>query len=563
MRRALRNLFMGWISCSFLLVTAAPASAAFDAESVVHALYRLQALSIVQGVDSSGDPDLTAPITRAQLVTILIRAHGLDAKARQKSGANPYTDVAPEHWASGYIAMAKELVESKGLSLGVTDTTFEPDASVTLSQTLAFVMKFLDIPPKAGLPWPQDYLQGAVEAGIISEVEAEFLGETEANRGLALYLADQVFYNYELPSGKNIYQTYLDPTPPSVTVNRFPSKSDETEITLTGTVSGQSVLWVGHDASDVVIPLANGTWTATLPLELGVNEIWVMAIDQAGNTAVPATPVAVERVPGAPAYIGAENARFDLTVEESALLGVTVWDKNGVQLVNPPLEVDSGGLATFDPATGQLTAGTKSGGGTVTVRSGDVTTSMALTVYPGEPVRLVITPDAPRVEPSWYLWFSVTGLDHYENPVAVTPTWSADQAWAHMAEKTGLFQAVNPGAIKVTATAGDLSATTTVTAQYGVTAPDNRPPRLEQVGNQRSVTGDAISLPITAKDPEGGSLTVWAIDLPPGLAYDAKTGQISGVLGPNDVGTHEVLVAAMDAGGLTDFQSFTWTVAEK
>ncbi|HEX5405505.1 MAG TPA: Ig domain-containing protein [Pseudonocardiaceae bacterium] len=78
-------------------------------------------------------------------------------------------------------------------------------------------------------------------------------------------------------------------------------------------------------------------------------------------------------------------------------------------------------------------------------------------------------------------------------------------------------------------------------------------------GNQATANGTAVSLPISATDNAGGSLTYAANGLPAGLTINRTTGLISGTVTTN--GTSTVTVTATDTGGTAGTTSFTWTVS--
>src|SRR4029077_16614954 len=87
----------------------------------------------------------------------------------------------------------------------------------------------------------------------------------------------------------------------------------------------------------------------------------------------------------------------------------------------------------------------------------------------------------------------------------------------------------------------------------------DRAPVISVIANQASAENAAISLTVTASDPDGDVVTYSATGLPPALAIDPATGVISGTLSYTSAGTHPVTVTASD-GTLSVSQSFTWTV---
>jgi len=110
--------------------------------------------------------------------------------------------------------------------------------------------------------------------------------------------------------------------------------------------------------------------------------------------------------------------------------------------------------------------------------------------------------------------------------------------------------------VTVTATAGTLSTNAGFT--WTVTNVD-RAPVMTAIADQTSAENAAISLPVTASDPDGDALTFSATGLPPGLAIAPTTGVISGTLSYTSAGTRSVTVTAT-AGTLSTSTGFTWTV---
>ena len=87
----------------------------------------------------------------------------------------------------------------------------------------------------------------------------------------------------------------------------------------------------------------------------------------------------------------------------------------------------------------------------------------------------------------------------------------------------------------------------------------NRAPVVTAIADQTSAENAAITLAVTASDPDGDALTYSATGLPAGLSISPTTGVISGTLSYTSAGTHSVTVTASD-GTLSGSQTFTWTV---
>ena len=89
----------------------------------------------------------------------------------------------------------------------------------------------------------------------------------------------------------------------------------------------------------------------------------------------------------------------------------------------------------------------------------------------------------------------------------------------------------------------------------------NQSPTITNPGNQTSTEGDAISLPISASDPDGDTLTYNAGGLPFGLSINTSTGLISGTIASGAAvnSPYSVTVMVTD-GALSDSMTFQWTV---
>jgi len=85
------------------------------------------------------------------------------------------------------------------------------------------------------------------------------------------------------------------------------------------------------------------------------------------------------------------------------------------------------------------------------------------------------------------------------------------------------------------------------------------PPVLTNPGNQSSAEGATVSLQIVATDPDGDTLAYSATGLPGGLDINPSTGLISGVIGFEAAGNHNVTLTVSD-GTLNDSETFQWAV---
>ena len=108
--------------------------------------------------------DLLKPLTRAEAVTLLVRAVGEEDQTVQYT-ESAFSDIAADNWAAPYAALAK----AKGIAAGVSATEFAPDNRVTSDQFATFVLR-------AAGETNVDYTQATqllIDRGIITAEEAE------------------------------------------------------------------------------------------------------------------------------------------------------------------------------------------------------------------------------------------------------------------------------------------------------------------------------------------------------------------------------------------------------
>ena len=115
-----KRLFAALLAACLTLALVLPASAAGTAASLEEASQAVTALGIVSG-DGSGNLNLTAKVSRAEFVTMVVKATpGGDGVGQ--AATSPYPDVPRSHWASGYV----EAAVAMGLVSGFSDGTFRP-----------------------------------------------------------------------------------------------------------------------------------------------------------------------------------------------------------------------------------------------------------------------------------------------------------------------------------------------------------------------------------------------------------------------------------------------------
>lgn len=149
--------------------------------NVYTAVQTLSSLSILNGYeDGSFGPE--KDITRAEFCAVVCRALGLGDPAK---GATSFTDVAADHWASGYINLAA----GQGIVNGYGNGLFGPEDNVTYEQAVKMLVVALGFEPMAAQKggYPTGYLVVANTYGMTENVVAA--GDAApANRGVVAQL---------------------------------------------------------------------------------------------------------------------------------------------------------------------------------------------------------------------------------------------------------------------------------------------------------------------------------------------------------------------------------------
>jgi hypothetical protein len=125
---------------------------------------------------------------------------------------------------------------------------------------------------------------------------------------------------------------------------------------------------------------------------------------------------------------------------------------------------------------------------------------------------------------------------------------------------SGTITASVPFATVQTVTARAVDAAGHVSSvQFDWTIRTNHPPIVTSPGNQSTLSGGRVALPISADEPDGQSLLFSAVNLPPGLAIEPATGLISGTISAAASGLFNTSVVASD-GRLAAGVAFAWQV---
>ena len=174
-----------------LLPTALAATAAEDASQV------LAALDIMVG-DENGSLNLSAPVTRAEFVKMLMAASPVSVG--DETAVSPEPDVPRTHWAAPDV----EAAVRAGYVTGYLDGTFRPSNTITLSEGVVMVLRLLG--------YQNSDFSGSFPAGQMAMYrtldldEGISLGQNDTmTRQDAMYL----FYNLLTAASKTTGAPYL------------------------------------------------------------------------------------------------------------------------------------------------------------------------------------------------------------------------------------------------------------------------------------------------------------------------------------------------------------------
>jgi Ca-activated chloride channel family protein len=148
-----KRLISFLLASSMLFITASA-----DYDTAVNALIEQ---NILQG-DENGDLNLSAPVTRAEFVKMILEALGIE---KASDGKNTFTDLTPDHWSYDYISTASSL----GLINGFEDKTVRPDDNVTYEQAVKMAVQAVNAEI---FEYPQGYIGFALDNMFLDNVQS-------------------------------------------------------------------------------------------------------------------------------------------------------------------------------------------------------------------------------------------------------------------------------------------------------------------------------------------------------------------------------------------------------
>ena len=133
------------------------------ASALADALFDM-GLFVGSGVESNGAPifELNRPLNRLEALTLAIRLMGLESKANEFAGSNPFSDTP--YWGKKIAAFAY----SEGITAGTGGGLFLPERLVTYQEFTAFLLRTLGYSDNYGDFLFEQALNKAVEINLFS-----------------------------------------------------------------------------------------------------------------------------------------------------------------------------------------------------------------------------------------------------------------------------------------------------------------------------------------------------------------------------------------------------------
>lgn len=369
MGRSSTRSWLAFVLSALLMLTSVPQALAATSSPLQQdeGVALLREYNIVRG-DNTGNLHLDSKISRAELAAIVVRAMGADDMATRMSGSSVFTDMAGYEWANGYVAMASQMGLVKGRGNGL----FDPGSSVTYAEAYTILLRMVQREP-VGAWNPTQIVNTAKMTGIAPAAVTDANANQAAIRGPVFgSLANAVAY-VQLPDGTTILRKYVDSLPPVISLSQVPASTMEDSVTISGTADGATSVTVNGKS----VPLTGKQFSTTVDLELGNNTINVVATDRAGNTANKVVTVSYSVSASKITVTG----NSQLKTGESTTILATAFDSSNRPISSQFMTASvTGGIGTYDLASGKFTAGSKAGTGSIVFKSGNVTETFEVTV---------------------------------------------------------------------------------------------------------------------------------------------------------------------------------------
>lgn len=137
-------------------------------EALERAIKVLKKAGFITGYSADSDDfKVEKNVKRSEFASMIVRAMGLEKSAKSLATVpTGFKDVPTNHWANGYIAVAKQ----QGFVNGYTDGTFRPDRQISY-QDMATMLTIALGQAEVGTVYPAGYIVKAQQLGLFNDVK--------------------------------------------------------------------------------------------------------------------------------------------------------------------------------------------------------------------------------------------------------------------------------------------------------------------------------------------------------------------------------------------------------
>ena len=202
-------------------------------EALDKAIEVLKKAGFITGYSADSDDfKVEKNVKRSEFASMIVRAMGLEASAKALATIpTGFKDVPTNHWANGYIAVAKQ----QGFVNGYTDGTFRPDRQISY-QDMATMLTIALGQAEVGTVYPAGYIVKAQQLGLFNNVNVPAYTDM-ATRGNVFKMLYNMITSKEFGQRKIVKAIVLE--------NSRVEKMNDDEIVVEVIKVVQEANWVG------------------------------------------------------------------------------------------------------------------------------------------------------------------------------------------------------------------------------------------------------------------------------------------------------------------------------
>lgn len=202
-------------------------------EALDRAIEVLKKAGFITGYSADSDDfKVEKNVKRSEFASMIVRAMGLEASAKALATIpTGFKDVPTNHWANGYIAVAKQ----QGFVNGYTDGTFRPDRQISY-QDMATMLTIALGQAEVGTVYPAGYIVKAQQLGLFNNVNVPAYTDM-ATRGNVFKMLYNMITSKEFGQRKIVKAIVLE--------NSRVEKMNDDEIVVEVIKVVQEANWVG------------------------------------------------------------------------------------------------------------------------------------------------------------------------------------------------------------------------------------------------------------------------------------------------------------------------------